>query len=501
MFTTSDATDKPEPIYHELYYPRPKNRSTPMQQNETSSIGNLLFHKPCEKYDNSVSIYDEVFSSQQTGEQETMDLSKKSLPSIKDEPNDIRYLAEISTLPSDSPIRNSARNFRRHSTCLLNPENVDIKDEISIFSENSLVSENVTDRTRKIDDVYKLWKRSDEVSEVPSLSFHPNNGHGTIGSTSQTNAITYEHIPKMNDSIPLSSGSQALISQLQPVKICNYKDLDSSKTIPSDQNFYRLDSLPENLSINRNHIVRENEIDIKQSNIEPKETLNDIRIKYSDNVHIKCESSNYDDLRASLASARDEARKTGSHLEEEFIDEWMNCLHGAPGATRENLNRHPFSSNYGAINFPDSIKPSFSADPLYVANDAINVISPGDRNAMDIISHGDRNAMDVISHGDRNLPNLLIDVNPSRVPYDSCQIIDNKSIMEPTYYEIGIDVNDHTIGNSVSNSVSQNEGVIAELLDMSQPQYDPQLSQVVQSELFTAPKSCPKTKTGPYKRR
>jgi len=193
------------------------------------------------------------------------------------------------------------------------------------------------------------------------------------------------------------------------------------------------------------------------------------------------------DLRTSLLFAKEEARKSGSHVEEEFLDEWMRCLNGEDGPSQNRKYIPDFGSSSTSLNInpsvtsltnssrPDSIAlPSprhFSNPPPTPTLSTNNICSP---------NFPPSRALPIGNDGFINSPcpsNQSFSLETSSRPSSAFDILSPQLIKPtPNFFPeefISLERPQNFCGD-----------VTAEVVDMSAATGDPQLSEIVRTGLI-----------------
>ena len=308
---------------------------------------------------------------------------------------------------------------------------------------------------------------------------------------------------------------------------------DSSQTQSSGHmqhsiDFFKHEPFEQNLEHNtltasnflEKDIKIEDKLDFRMSFDEPNysvpyNTSHHVFSNISSNFNPSSHSSTNDqgcvDLRTSLLHAKEEARKSGSQIEEEFLDEWMRCLNKEDNPAgdhkpligqsfgMENSKPPPqdintcFPSN---LNLNESQNQSFNFTPA--------VASPMNSNFFESFNAQQPNCSSLSAQASSSsVPPLLDCFKPS--PSFDGQVASLEAQYPPRLL--------HPVSNNpdslfpMSNYDSQPLpaglcDVTAEVLDMSMSSEDPQLSGIMRTGWLKVDEKIPLSiRTGPNKRR
>lgn len=170
-------------------------------------------------------------------------------------------------------------------------------------------------------------------------------------------------------------------------------------------------------------------------------------------------TSDYIDLKASLISARDEARKCGSRIEEDFLEEWMQCLTG------EGSKQIVLDDGSVSASLRDSLCHNYTAKPhskpLLCSSDpsSANVLE----NKIDLCSRSDSAVVQNFPSA-RKTVHFATNDQGSNGPQ---RIFESTTSTPSTSYE------------SIGLQREGGGGFVGEILDLAGTEKDPELAAVV----------------------
>ena len=638
MSSTTGNTKFPEPIYHDLYYPRPKSKCVKQSENETNIISPetgeaknvglvqtsiVLTHPTAETilYQTTRTTSRDCFNylslntandfmapslielSPNTGSegfhcnqnlvqysgtaqfstlfQSPEDISTKSKPADTETPSSstiivppcsphyyeepiLRILSstsstELHTAPGESCSPRAQDNCTNQ-----------IREELRLQNANE-----TSRKLRKIDDVYRTWCKTKDIHQ--SLNFLTTDGCENKKALSSpqniltessnyektmpveaaenlhphesrfiSNELAYENQNQSEYSLNVLPGS-TFLDNLQP----NHWEIDMSvqnacvnapsnfsqecTTINRDKSTIALRKLTHDSRLRCANNSPNNTFFSEYPTASSQASVNSFSLASFSNI-ITNNINDFNDLKESLLYARDEARKSGSQVEEDFLEEWMSSLGGEvpdrPVLEQtdggEVPNRPVLEQTDGSNNFDNFLreteshirdKISVSSHPDYNEFDWNPPVHNSNLTQLNIGRHFDnQNYNDgvVLSRGNED---DKLDKSFTSTSYDQGSInyvhypsIDSQGgeYFNSTSRSARCGNNRNVSGLCTLPDECASPGAVindtgvditAEVLDMSMPHEDVQLREIVRSRWFTTEKPAPTPRMGTYKRR
>lgn len=631
MSTTKSVSSIPEPIYHDLYYPRPKTSAKvnyvstsckPICTVQTITVPNI----PVSESEVEISL-EESENTCHKSEQHYSDIIDKMAPCLVDpilnleidhfqDSTLVQYsaTAQFSSLhqPSHTQDTENSLNVKTisHSALVATPynhfNNEDFKNEniekkcfqhlkpivdyksYKTVSSNKIGTNSISDvpgyrhqdefqhdnnfktksKVRKIDDVYRSWCGTENncemqvsLNQIPYCdissrttascsSYLPQNEHIETYRQSNGEEIDFSSEDKYYETIlgtcnrisPQLVGKIDHATEPHPTNaIASLSDRGPSESNPSHDPYaynqglqYQHKELPDSITVagyldSKNNIQGNfNQLSHKEHNV--RTLCSEVQFDAShmitnswhtsSNANVDTENiSEYNDLKASLLSARDEARKSGSRVEEEFLEEWMLCLCGEETVTANTQTLN--SSNLD--NFAIDTKSCSTRADLSLKTDSLweNYNVPQNNTTYSELTcqqlpsgvHRDANATNTTGT-DINSHIVHCETQDINLVGQSCSIPNDclssysetdENNISHTSFGSGKDVTSWPQSSeraTPSSHCDDESDFMGEVLDMSVPHDDVQLTEMMHSGWLAVDKSGTSGKTTvPYKRR